>query len=417
VERVPRPGRRVTAPIWRPGHIIGLVAAGLAFCVAGTGDAGAYRYGHRHAEPAKREPAQKLPPGPLQLVVSISNQTVTVYAGGAFVARAPVSTGVPGHPTPTGVFTVIHKEKWHRSNLYSGAPMPYMQRITWSGVALHAGVLPGYPASHGCIRMPYDFAVKLYALTRPGVRVIVSRGDAAPVDVVNPHLFTVKPKPDTAAQPLTGFDAIRASLHPTSDDEKRASDSAVGADGDRPMIKIAVAAAGSDGPVPDGAATPISAPTAPAAPPRKLGPISVLVSRKTGKLYVRQNFQIVFEAAVTIREPERPLGIHVFTAMELKDDGASMRWTALTMPADVSIRAASPRRHGRRHEREEAERAAPADPKLVQSAGEALDRIEMPPEAVERISEIITPGSSLIVSDQGISDETGSDTDFIILTR
>jgi hypothetical protein len=287
-------------------------------------------------------------------------------------------------------------------------------------VALHAGVLPGYPASHGCIRMPYEFATKLYALTRPGVRVIVARGDAAPVEIANPHLFTVKPKADTAAtQPLSGFDELRASLYPTAHDETRASDPAIGADGDRPMIKIAVAAAGSDGPAAAATAVPAvpAAPPPPAAAPRKPAPISVLVSRKTGKLYVRQNFQIVFEARVTIREPERPLGTHVFIAMEMKDDGTSMRWAALTMPTQASIRAESPRRSGRRHGREEAERTAPVDPKLVQSAGDALDRIEMPQEAIDRISEIIIPGSSLIVSDQGISDETSSDTDFIILTR
>src|SRR5262249_40686897 len=107
----------------------------------------------RHSDAAKRGQSEKLPRGPLHLVVSIANQNVSLYAGGTFVARAPVSTGMRGHPTPTGIFTVIQKHKWHRSNIYSLAPMPYMQRITWSGVALHAGVLPGYPASHGCIRL------------------------------------------------------------------------------------------------------------------------------------------------------------------------------------------------------------------------------------------------------------------------
>src|SRR5260370_35065010 len=100
--------------------------------------------------------------------VSISKQQLTVYELGEPVAHAPVSTGMAGHLTPTGIFAVIGKEIFHRSNIYSGAPMPYMQRITWSGVAMPAGGLPGHPASHGRIRMPHDFAGTLFGLTHPG---------------------------------------------------------------------------------------------------------------------------------------------------------------------------------------------------------------------------------------------------------
>src|SRR5262249_54935555 len=95
-----------------------------------------------------------------------------------------------------GVFSVIGKERWHRSNIYSAAPMPYMQRITWSGIALHAGDLPGYPASHGCIRLKNDFAVQLWHLTRRGTRVIIAHDDIRPVEISNPHLFAAKPKVD-----------------------------------------------------------------------------------------------------------------------------------------------------------------------------------------------------------------------------
>src|SRR5207248_4956080 len=95
-------------------------------------------------------------------------------------------------PTPLGVFSVIGKERYHRSNLYSGAPMPYMQRITQSGIALHAGVLPGYPASHGCIRLTNDFAIRLWHLTKRGVRVIIARQDVVPVETDNPRLFVSK---------------------------------------------------------------------------------------------------------------------------------------------------------------------------------------------------------------------------------
>src|SRR5262245_49665684 len=115
--------------------------------------------------------------GPLHVVVSLPDQRISVYDDGALLARSVVSTGVPSHPTPLGVFSVIGKHRWHRSNLYSAAPMPYMQRITWSGVALHEGIVPGRPASHGCIRLKKDFAIRLWHLTRRGTRVIIASGD------------------------------------------------------------------------------------------------------------------------------------------------------------------------------------------------------------------------------------------------
>src|SRR6476659_7914383 len=136
-----------------------------------------------------------MPKGPLQIGGSIDHQRVTLFSNGVRVAQGPVSTGVPGHSTPMGVFSIIEKDRYHRSNLYSNAPMPFMQRITWSGVALHEGVLPGYPASHGCIRMSQDFAQKLWPTTNLGARVIVARGELAPVDFVHPKLFVPKPKP------------------------------------------------------------------------------------------------------------------------------------------------------------------------------------------------------------------------------
>jgi lipoprotein-anchoring transpeptidase ErfK/SrfK len=106
------------------------------------------------------------PQGPLIIAISIDKQNLRIFDAKGFFAETPISTGMRGHPTPMGVFSVIQKHKFHRSNIYSDAPMPYMQRITWSGVAMHAGVLPGYPASHGCIRMPMAFAIKMWNWTR-----------------------------------------------------------------------------------------------------------------------------------------------------------------------------------------------------------------------------------------------------------
>ena len=111
------------------------------------------------------------PQGPLIIAISIEKQNLKIYDANGFFAETPISTGMSGYPTPLGVFSVIQKHKLHHSNIYSGAPMPYMQRITWSGVALHEGALPGGPASHGCIRMSHDFAARLWPITKLGIRV------------------------------------------------------------------------------------------------------------------------------------------------------------------------------------------------------------------------------------------------------
>ncbi|WBL82011.1 L,D-transpeptidase [Bradyrhizobium xenonodulans] len=147
---------------------------------------------------AEKEAGTK-PQGPLVIVVSVERQKVTVYDTNGVFAESPVSTGMKGHSTPMGVFSIIQKHKFHHSNIYSGAPMPYMQRITWSGVAMHAGVLPGYPASHGCIRMPMSFAMKMWNWTRMGARVIVTPGQMSPQNVSHPLLASVRVPPQPAA--------------------------------------------------------------------------------------------------------------------------------------------------------------------------------------------------------------------------
>src|SRR6516225_873213 len=145
------------------------------------------------------------PQGPLIIAVSINSQRVKIYDTNGFFAEAPVSTGMRGHPTPMGVFSVIQKQRLHHSNIYSGAPMPFMQRITWSGVAMHAGVLPGYPASHGCIRMPESFAIKMWGWTKMGARVFVTPGEIpVPVSFTHPMLPVMKvvPQPPVADEPV-----------------------------------------------------------------------------------------------------------------------------------------------------------------------------------------------------------------------
>src|SRR5215468_11460897 len=132
-------------------------------------------------------------------IVSLRNQRITVYDARGLMAQAPVSSGQKGRETPAGIFSVLQKDADHYSNLYDDAYMPHMQRLTWSGIALHGGPLPGYAASHGCVRMPYDFARRLFGITRLGMRVIVAPTDVAPVEIVHPGLFPTQLRAGTVA--------------------------------------------------------------------------------------------------------------------------------------------------------------------------------------------------------------------------
>jgi hypothetical protein len=327
--------------------------------------------------------------GPLLIIIAIADQRISLYDNGALIARSSVSTGVRNHPTPLGVFSVISKSRFHRSNIYSNAPMPYMQRITWSGIALHAGDLPGYPASHGCIRLTHDFAVRLFHLTKRGTRVIIAHDDIQPTEISNLQLFVPKPKVALAS--------------PQSDTAAQPGGSTITADATEVSL-VAKAKQQEDAKAPD--------PTAEAAAPQKGASISVFVSRKLSKLFVRRGFTPLFDAPVTIQDSPEPMGTHVFTAMEFQNGGAAMRWTVVSVP-DKSL-------HGQRtppSKKEHAKQTVRAVLPTPDKAGAALNRVEIPQDAVERIAQLLTPGSSLIISDHGISDETGAHTDFIVLTR
>ena len=140
---------------------------------------------------------QLAPQGPTTIVVSLREQRAYVYRNGVRIGVSKASTGKPGYETPTGVFTILEKQREHYSNRYDNAPMPFMQRLTWSGVALHAGSVPAYPASHGCIRLPYAFSELLFAITTRDMTVIVSDTATAPT-VVYPGLFAANAAPRNA---------------------------------------------------------------------------------------------------------------------------------------------------------------------------------------------------------------------------
>lgn len=131
---------------------------------------------------------ERSPKGPVAAIVSIPEQRVHVYRNGIRIAVSTCSTGKSGHATPTGVFVVLQKDRHHRSSTYNNAPMPNMNRLTWSGIALHAGNLPGYPASHGCVRLPFEFSANLFGITHLGTPVIISGSRSDPWELVHPGL-------------------------------------------------------------------------------------------------------------------------------------------------------------------------------------------------------------------------------------
>ena len=204
---------------WGSPAIVTLAA--MAALTALTADAAA-----RQARPAP--PTEATAPRdagePIMAIVSIKTQQVTFYDADGWILRAPVSTGTTGRETPAGVFAVLEKDKDHRSTLYDDAWMPNMQRITWNGIALHGGPLPGYAASHGCVRMPFGFAEKLFDKTRIGMRVIISPDDAEPVEFSHPALFVPKAEAIAAAParaealPREAAEAAR-----TADEAKKAA--------------------------------------------------------------------------------------------------------------------------------------------------------------------------------------------------
>ena len=407
-----------------------------------------------------REPRE-----PVLAVVSLRQQRIVVYDADGWIFRAPVSSGQRGRETPAGVFSIIQKNAEHYSNLYDDAFMPHMQRITWSGIALHGGVLPGYPASHGCVRMPFDFAEGLFDVTRLGMRVIVAPGDAAPVDIAHPALFPAKPgaaalaaaraaEADEAARTadqarLAAVTAARevaraqmpvrvaenlivraeaqlaaaesALASATSvEARERAQDLNAKAIARTAELKAQLAAAQAElqprldavAPAREAAVAAegvrAAAAEAARAAARELEPVSVFVSRRTQRLYVRRAFQPVLESPVTILDADRPIGTHVFTALERTGGDAGMRWSVVSLH-DGSRPGVEPAGRGR----------AGQDVRPVSTgaagAKAALERIVIPQDTLDRIAAMVSPRSSLIVSDEGLSSETGNGTDFVVL--
>ncbi len=480
-------------------------------------------------DPDEQQPAQVARPmgTPLLALVSLKDQRVTIYDKDGAILHSPVSSGQTGYETPVGIYAVLQKEAEHYSNRYDDASMPFMQRITWTGIAFHGGALPGYPASHGCVRLPQSFAQQLFPLTKLGMRVIVSRYDVAPSAISHPLLFKPTPLRDapalvtkTSQQVVAGDGQMKLGAAPPAElppvlatraaalqaiiqqktaeaDEaakkadaarliakqksaeraraikalrvaetakKRAEEEVADADRDLGKAtsddakqkaqankdkaaaqltdatqKFEAAKAEFQPKIDDYEQSVAEAKAAEDkraallaevhAAERKMSPVSVFISRATQKLYVRQAFEPIFEAPITIRDPDKPIGTHIMTAVDYADGNSAMRWNVVSIggrrAGDGGDEASDRRsdddyydddwRRPRRAQRNDAGRSADATPTDAAAAGAALDRITIPQDVVERISELVLPGSSLIVSDEPAHKETGKQTDFVVL--
>ena len=348
--------------------------------------------------------------GVLTIAVSVNKQQLTVYSDGVAVARTRVSVG---HQTPTGVFSIIQKDRWHRSASSGDAPMYYMQQITRSGVGLYQAA-PNASTPQGSIAMPEAFARQLWAMTKTGVRVVITPGEVAPAAISNARLFArrvepVEPKRSSEESAAKIVDSAHKALRVKGGDP--ALDAMAYSAPNRQQASTTsseVVKSAYDSFDLSKSRRPRSG-AAGVSEVRSLnpGPVSVFISRKEGKVFVRKGFDAVFSAPVTFKEPERPLGTHVFTALDTNDDD-SMRWNVVTVPT-APARPASRSRFGD----PSAELLSVGRPS---SAAEALERVSVPPEARERISELLSVGASVIISDQGLSPETVAGTDFIVLT-
>jgi hypothetical protein len=282
--------------------------------------------------------AEAVSSGPIVMVVSITEQKAYVYRNGILIGATTVSTGRPGHLTPTGVFTVLQKQKEHRSTIYDGAPMPYMQRLTWGGIALHAGGLPGYPESHGCVHLPSEFAQELFAISPDGMTVVIADAASEPTWVTHPGYLA--PVSATGGQPIE--DDLLTSGE-TEHWDPQASTS---------------------------------------------GPVSIVLSRQSQRVVVYRN-GIEIGAAKIVVSGDEPFATHALVlatgASPFPDpyvpDATKYHWLRIGVPGHMGEAGGDP------------------DPATIA-------RIKIPPDFVKELSSVITPGVTLIVTDQSMTPST-----------
>ena len=485
---------------------LAVLAAAAALGLAAPADARS----NRNAQPEPEE--QSRPAGqPRLAVVSLGDQRVTIYDADGPIMQGPISTGATPNDTPPGIYAILQKNREHYSNRYDDAAMPFMQRITWTGIALHGGALPGYPASHGCVRLREDFANNLFDKTKLGMRVVISRNNMAPSPISHPVLFKPKPFRDNvavltqaavqmpapteegkdtrydgggqndppelatrtsalqalstaktaeAAQLAKKVEDTRVAFKQKKRDSARAAKALKNAerayknatdwlaDSEKALARAKNEKATRRAEEQKGKATAklaetkakLEAVTAENKPAleelasaeaafkaadaehkaaagaareaiRKLSPVSVFVSLNAKKIYIRQDMEQIYEGDVTIRDPDQPIGTHIFTAVDYQPGGRDMKWNVVSI---AGRQAGEPEKSSGMN-RNSRNASVPSIPTDAAAATAALDRVEIPKETAEHISELVLPGSSLIVSDEAAHKETGKATDFIVL--
>nr|WP_321462314.1 L,D-transpeptidase family protein [uncultured Cohaesibacter sp.] len=397
---------------------------------------------------------------PIQIIVSRKDQRLRVYRGREVIATSRVSTGKAGHTTPTGIFSILEKRRQHFSNLYDSAPMPYMQRLTWSGVALHeSGSVPNYPASHGCVRLPRGFASKLYSMTERGAHVIIANREAEPELIENANLFQPQEVELAsqltelslgAAEPVRGHGKL-ALLSDRPDEDPLAAKLSLRLNmldqvkrGKAPIrvfitrqprgnmvreVQVILNQLGFDAGEPDGLAGKATYAAVRAFIRSREGsiearalPLKAVIDETllsalyhaagkgdipTGHIYVRSNFKPLFDAPIMIKNPDIPLGAHLLTAIHSQTEADKLDWLAVNLTDRYNDTMQS--RLGVTQDSEESGLVASAD---------VLDRIEIPQEVRAQIDMLVNSGSSITISDRGFSRETTPvGTDFIVLTR
>ena len=407
----------------------------------------------KQARQAAEAVAQRVAGDPIMAIVSIKSQQVTFYDADGWIVRAPVSTGTTGRETPAGVFAIVEKEREHRSTMYDDAWMPHMQRITWNGIALHGGPLPGYAASHGCVRMPFGFAENVFDKTYIGMRVIISPENAVPTEISHPSLFVPRQEAIAAAPSRVGKLTTEAEeATRVADETKKAASAAAKeaaslpatlrkleqqksrADAELAFVDKTIANAKTDQARAKAeelkqkavtkaadAATQLDAAKAAAQPKRDavaatkeaakaaatrkadavkaatdaklaLEPVSVYISRSTQKLYVRRN----------THKPAPDGGGEVFdTSIEVPvtirnpdQPLGTLIFTAMAK-TDTGLRWSV------------------VTIENGDEARDALDRITIPQEVWDRIGPTALPRSSIIISDEPLSSETNYRTEFV----
>ncbi|MCP4936818.1 MAG: L,D-transpeptidase [bacterium] len=303
------------------------------------------------------------PTGPVVIIVSLTEQRVFVYRGGIRIGTSPVSTGKPGYETPTGVFTILQRDVHHHSSKYNNASMPYTERLTWSGVALHAGGLPGYPESHGCIHLSLKFSKLLFGITHIGTAVIIEDEHSAPGAINHPGPFLPQLAKEEAREAIAKLKKKKLP-HP----KYRAWKTSVKTD-EQPSSNVGT----------------------PSTFMGLLQPhISILVSSKDRSLQVWNGDKKLLQTSITIKNPEEPLGTHLYTLTGINPDGTKIHWSGIRLGGQG---------------------------KADQHPARVVKRIQMSADISRKIVHLLHPGATFTITDQSLAGKTRTGNGFVILTQ